>query len=203
VIVHAVKKGPLRVAIEANEGALALFSDKERAKIVRRGMERAGWTWAKKWMPLRFTRYAFKLGYRVSARWVRYKMFKLGEAIPFVGMTPPGGGDMSGHWTQRNKAKMIVQALGRVKVTAKGGKGQEEVTIRVPYGHAIQTQHSKWFKTVTDQEAEDMARALSKRVADEMNGARVVNTREGGSVLKARTLRTNRTRSVNTDRRRV
>lgn len=181
MIVHQAKQGPLRVVIEAYGGALNLFSPPHRARVVKRALREIGNVWLYKWMPKRFTAFAYTLGYRVSNRWKRIKLQFGGSAAPYTGLTPPGGGNMSGPWWQRNKEKMA-SAVERGRVTASGRDGAEVLNILVPYGHPIQTDKAKIFKTVHQVEIEDMAQVFARRLASEIGGARLA-TRNNQRVL--------------------
>jgi hypothetical protein len=177
MIVHSAKQGPLRVVIEAHGGALMLFSPKHRTVVMRRAMRQLGNHWLHKWVPMRLSNYAFMLGYRVSGKWRTIKARYLTGVVPFIGMTPPGGGSADGPWWQRNKAKMA-DAITKGRVSVSGRDGNETAIIRIPYGHPIQTEKAKVFRTIAPNEMADLAVVLSKRIANEISGARTVE-REG------------------------
>lgn len=163
--------GPIRTVLDAQGGALALFLPNDRSKIIKRGMREMGNMWLFKWMPLRFTAYAYKLGYRRTRKWANKKQNAGGKDIPFVGMTPIGGGPAFPTWKQINGEKMQVAAVKFGRVTASGSGGAEMVTIKVPYGHAILPGHSEVFKFIPPNEMEDMAIVLARRIANEIAGA--------------------------------
>lgn len=186
MIVSDRKHGPLRVVIEAHGGALALYSKQNRSKVIKRGMREAGMMWVHKWLFLRFTRYAYKLGYYVSNKWKARKVREGGSDMPYVGLTPTGGGPPVPSWKTHNGAKMI-DAVRGARVTAGGSDGNERINILVPYGHPIQTEKAKPFRTVAANEIEDMADVLSRRIANEIAGSRLV-VRDGKQVLLPRTI---------------
>lgn len=140
-------------------------------------MRQLGNHWLYKWVPLRFTNYAFMIGYRVSNKWRTLKSRYLTAVLPFVGMTPSGGGNMDGPWWQRNKAKMA-DAVSKGRVSVSGNGGNETAVIRIPYGHPIQTDKAKVFRTISPNEMEDLAGVLATRLANEISGARTV-TKDG------------------------
>lgn len=185
MIVHQSKQGPFRVVIEAYGGALNLFSPAHRSKVIKRAFREAGNVWLFKWMPKRFTNYAFMLGYRVSNKWKAIKIRYGGASIPFIGLTPSGGGRKDGPWWQRSGEKMATAARNG-RVTASGSSGQEVLKILVPYGHPIQTEKAKVFRTVHQIELEDMAQVFARRLASEIEGARLV-TRGNARVLLPKT----------------
>jgi hypothetical protein len=198
VIVSDTRKGPMRVVIEAHGGALALFVPAERAKVVKRGLREAGMMWLYKWMPRRFTAYAYFLGYRVSNKWKALKQGLTGSSAPFVGLTPSGGGQATGPWWQRNGAKMA-DAVRAGRVTASGKSEAESLTIKVPYGHPIQTDKSTVFRTIAPREMDEIAEVLGRRVANEISGGKTV-MRQGEmrkiAKPKARTISAKQPRKV-------
>jgi hypothetical protein len=187
VIIHQAKHGPMRVVVEAHGGALALFSPAHRAKVIKRGLRESGMMWLYKWMPLRFTKYAYKLGYYVSNKWKARKLREGGSDMPYVGLTPSGGGPPVPSWNARNGAKMA-DAVRAGRVTASGKDGAERLNILVPYGHPIQSEKSVPFRTIPANEMEDMAAVLSRRIANEIAGSRLA-VKEGVMVAIPRTIR--------------
>jgi hypothetical protein len=186
VIVQYGKHGPLRVVIEAHGGALAIFSPASRAKVIKRAFRESGMKWMHKWMPLRFTRYAYRLGYYVSNKWKARKLRDGGSDSPYVGLTPTGGGPPVPNWNARNGAKMVDAVRGG-RVTASGRGGNEVLNIMVPYGHPIQSEKAVKFRTIAPNEIEDMADVMSRRIANEIKGSRLVS-RNGVPTLMPRTI---------------
>jgi len=74
---------PIRVAIEAWDFALCLFSQSERNLIVRSALYDGGEYWRTVFLPLRFSPYAKTLGYAVTKKW-ELKKGGPGTAIPLV-----------------------------------------------------------------------------------------------------------------------
>jgi hypothetical protein len=171
VIISDQKTGPFRVVLEAQGGALALFSPQHRTTVMRRIMKRTGNHFLFKWIPARFSGYAYKLGYRVSNKWRRLKERMLTGVVPYVGMTPSGGGNPGGPWWQRNKAKMV-DAVQKGRVSATGSGTDVAAVIRIPYGHPIQTDKAAIFRTIAPNEIEDMAGVFAQALASEIAGAR-------------------------------
>jgi len=173
VIVQSVGRKSFRATLEVQGGALALFSPGRRSQIIKRAMREAGYMWLFKWVPMRFTPYAFRIGYRVSKKWANKKIRAIGKAIPFIGATPTGGGKAFPGWSQVNGAKMC-DAIKDARLTASGNNGREVINIKIPYGHAIQNNNSKVFRRVAPWEMDDMARVFERRMASEISGAKSV-----------------------------
>lgn len=173
MIVHRAQHGPMRVVLEAHGGALALFAPAHRSRVIKRALREGGSMWLHKWMPLRFTKYAYVIGYRVSGKWRNIKERYLAPILPFVGFTPTGGGKYGPPgWSGTNGAKMA-DAVRGARITAGGRDGAERIDIRIPYGHPVQSRTSAVFKTVTARELDDVAAVFSRRLASEISGARL------------------------------
>jgi hypothetical protein len=116
-------------------------------------------------MMRRFSNYAMILGHRNSGKWKNYKKRVLGvEAVPFIGLTPSGGGPAAPNWSQVNGAKMKDAVLG-ARVQSVGIGGRESITIRIPYGHPILPDASRAFRKIPQREIDGIAREVGAELA--------------------------------------
>lgn len=168
--VYQVKQGPIRAKLMAEGGALALFDPKQRNTIVRIAMKAGGDFWVGTFLPKRFSQYAVSIGYRVSSRWRKYKEFQTGVAVPFVGLTPPGGGPRAPKWKNTNPQKMITAALAGSKATATATGNNARINISIPYGHAVLPETSEMFRTVPSWEMDRIADVVGARLQDLLDG---------------------------------
>lgn len=170
VVVHRETNGPIRARLEAEGMALALFDPKFRNDVVRLAMKAGGDFWVNVFLPKRFSQYAFSMGYRVSSRWRKYKEFQGGVAVPFVGLSPPGGGPIAPKWKRTNPEKMITAALGGARASATATANRARIVVSIPYGHAIQPETSDMFRFVPSWEMERVAQVVGKSLQDLLDG---------------------------------
>ncbi len=160
MIISSAQRGPIRVTLEAYGGALALFSPAQANRARKIAMARGGNYWVAVWLMRRFSKYAYFLGYRASRKWSEKKQRQLGaEAIPYYGLTPPGGGPAAPGYSQVNGAKMK-DAVRGATVSSVGISGRESVTIRIPYGHPIPTDKAKAFRMLPQREIQLVAEEI-------------------------------------------
>ncbi len=176
--------------IDANKEALAYFSQSDQNRIVRTTFQAAGDFWIKAWLPMRFSTYAYSLGYYVSRAWRATKQKILGQAIPFLGFTPEGGGlgkpppkkRFVTTPLQANGEKMITAAMRGARAVgfAYGKGGDARVDILIPIGHPVQPNTIRAFTTVPQNEVATMAGAGARTMASLLDGAQPRNFgREG------------------------
>jgi hypothetical protein len=101
-------------------------------------------------------------------------------AVPFYGLTPPGGGPPAPGYSQINGAKMK-DAVRNAKVSAVGIAGREAITIRVPYGHPIRTEDSIAFKRLPLREITLIAKEVGIHLARTISAARPIATKRAMS----------------------
>lgn len=181
MIVSSVQRGPIRTTFEVFGGALALFSRAERNRAKRLAGGRGGRYWLSVWMPRRFSGYAFLLGYRVSGRWLATKRRNGAGAVPFVGLTPSGGGPVAPGYKQVNGAKMADAIAGSSVSTSSDG---ERITIKVPYGHPIQTDKAEAFRRIPAHEVEAIAAEIGDELGRIISGATASHKRGGAVVYR-------------------
>ncbi len=166
--VYEAKVGPIRAQILAAGGALVLFDASTRNEIIRAAMLEGGKFWMRAFLPMRFSQYAYRLGYTVSEKWSRRKLRDLGVSVPFVGFTPPGGGRRAPTWKGTNPEKMITAALNGASVRASAAAGRASLTIRVPYGHAVREETTASFRTLPSWEVARIAEVVGKALVDQI-----------------------------------
>lgn len=166
-IVYTQKNGPIKVAINAQGAALALFRTSEQNEMVKASLVMGGRFWLDHFLMKRFSLYAYAvLGYRASNRWRATKQKYLGQAIPFVGFTPTNGGAPP-TWKKGKNTEKMMTAVRRARVEAAASGGGEKCAIRlfIPYGHPIQADKSANFRTIPAHEigaiSGEVARALA------------------------------------------
>ncbi|MBA3588517.1 hypothetical protein [Methylibium sp.] len=176
--------GPIRTVIQAKTMSLLSFLPAERNLILRTVMQAAGDFWIRTFLPKRFTPYARRLGYSVGRKWQTSKERQTaGPVLPFVGLTPAGGGPPAPGWSQRNGEKMIVAAMRGA--TAKGmskGLNKQSVIIRIPFGHAVRAETSATFRFIPSWEMARLAEIISKTLADIIGSARLRPSARPGRV---------------------
>jgi hypothetical protein len=162
-------------AIFELKGPFAKLVTAERKAIVRASLRQGGEFFKEKYIPLRFTDYAYRLGYRVTEEWKKFKRRVMGSkrANPYIGTTAPGGGDVesmySGLKPTHNPEKMAIamQRGCRVDVTGTGAGGN--IIIRTPYGHPILPVSATAFTKIAPAEnqkvAQEVARAFTAFLA--------------------------------------
>ncbi len=150
----------------------ALLNKSDAKTIVHTSLVLAGRAWAEKYIPLRFSNYIHRLGYRVTEQWKKYKRRVLGgSAIPLIGVTPPGGGDRivrRGNriygGKARNHEKMAVAVQRGTRVYVKGTSQGGDIHVAIPYGHPVQQSLSDALKARTEQETQFVVDEAAKHM---------------------------------------
>ncbi len=169
--VYQIRQGPIQAAIHAEGAALALFKTKHANNLVRLSLTAGGRAWIEIFLPKRFSAYANSIGYRVSQKWREIKERATGSAaIPFLGLTPPGGGPVAPRWTQRNGAKMMPTAIRGARAAATATSANARVVITIPYGHAVQAETSAMFRNVPSWEVDRVAEIVGAHLQNLLDG---------------------------------
>lgn len=162
--VHEAKVGPVRAVLLAEGPALALFKPAIRNTIVRTALKAGGNLWIDVFLGKRFGPYAYRIGYYVSRKWRQFKERGMGQAVPFVGFTPSGGGRIAPRWKQRNGEKMKVAAIKGARIAVTATQTKARITFSIPFGHPIQSTTSAQFRTLPSWEVERVAQATAKEL---------------------------------------
>ncbi|MBA3622962.1 MAG: hypothetical protein H0W48_00530 [Methylibium sp.] len=178
--VERIQQGPIRVAIQAQGGTLALFKPAEANRLKRMALTDAGNLWLGVFLGKRFSDYATRLGYVVSAKWRQRKARDIGVVVPFVGFTPHGGGPPAPGWSSKNanSEKMLIAARG-ARATATATQTREAVVITIPTGHALRPEHMAAFRNVPSWEVERMGQEVAKSLARMLMSAQVTAKGDG------------------------
>ncbi len=161
-------------------GPFAKFLGADRKVIIRESLWAGGEWFRTERIPMRFTDFAYRLGYRVTDEWKKEKrnVLQSRRAFPFIGMTPTGGGDAGSLKAKRINAEKMATAMARgcrtdISGTSKGGN----ILIRTPYGHPILPVFAQVFQTVTADEYQQVARIVSSALNDFLAYGRPVSKR--------------------------
>jgi hypothetical protein len=161
------------------KGPFAQLASNTERKVVAQSALRVGGEWFRaERIPLRFTDFAYRLGYRVTDDWKKFKrrVLKSGRAVPYIGTTPPGGGDIEsfirGMPTVYNPEKMAVAIERGCRVDITGTSKGGDIIIRTPYGHPIRPLMAEAFKTVTPEEYQGVAQRVAAAFRDFLAGAK-------------------------------
>lgn len=153
-IVHTSKAGPIRTVVEASEGMLSLFTQKGRNDLLRDAMWAGGMYWRSEFLPMRFTDYAKRLGYKNTPQTLTKKI-KANRMLPLV-------------WTGDLKS----MADG-TKVEARASKSNAVITIRIPGPPYMNQQRMvyKILRTIPPWEIERIADNVAKALAANLSEA--------------------------------
>ncbi len=151
-------------------GPFAKLASATERKVVAQSALREGGEWFKaERLPLRFTDWVYRNGYRVTNEWKAFKrrVLKAGRALPFIGTTPPGGGTIVSKAGGRadlmvtNAEKMAVALERGCRVDISGNSRGGDIIIRTPYGHPIRPEYADAFKKVAPEEYQLVARIVA------------------------------------------
>ncbi len=153
------------------KGPFAKLASNTERKVVAQAALREGGEWFRsERIPMRFTDWAYRLGYRVTDAWKAFKRrtTKTGRALPFIGTTPPGGGDIlslagGNHdgLVVHNAEKMAIAMERGCRVDISGTSKGGDILIRTPFGHPIRPEYAEVFKKVTPEEYQQVARIVA------------------------------------------
>jgi len=172
------KNGAFRVAIEANREAMVLFSKSDQNRMLRTASLSGAELFVDRDLFRRFSRWAIgALGAFTSAKWRKYKTLRGGVDVPFVGLTPIGGGPPAPNWKQQNGEKMNVAIRRGARATAVAKNTDATATIRLPFGHALRPETAKRFATLTTKELREIGEEQARVLAAILNGAPPANAK--------------------------
>ncbi len=185
-VVDQGAQGGIKWALEYRGKALGLFDPRERNAILAEGFRKMGLAWIAKWLPLRFTNYAYKLGYDVSEKYSRLKARIMENPLPLIG--PPGiarrrkigrAGKLAGttytYGTAGPADKLVNTSTGASsRSTSPGGKPR--VTIKIPTGHAVAAIVSATLRSLPAHEVKDLAKVLDTSLVGMLNGSDTTDT---------------------------
>lgn len=150
---------PLRIAIDLNRAAMAMFSRYEQNAAIRDALKAGGQLWTVVFLPQRFSDYVRRIGYDETAKWEATKiaLFKRGtiqgpQPTPFVFV-----------------GIMRETAMSGARVEAAATASRQVITIRIPFGHPVQSKAAAVFRTVPPWEvlriAEEVRLVLARAIA--------------------------------------
>ena len=153
---------------------LKLLIVSERKTLIHTALREGGWAWLLKYVPLRFTNYAYSLGYRVTEQWKKFKrrVLKGGTSLPMIGVTPPGGGNsvvrqgkkiFKGN--RRNYEKMAVAVQNGSNIKVRGTSAGGDIHIAIPYGHPLNSATADAFRKLPDKERQLVVDESAKAMA--------------------------------------
>lgn len=153
---------------------LKLLVASERKVLIHTALREGGTLWMLKYIPLRFSNYAYGLGYRVTEQWKKFKRRVLGgNAMPYIGVTPPGGGATvvsKGGKIFRSKKNRNFEKLAtavekgsnvKVRGTSQGG----DIHIAIPYGHPLNPSTSAALRKLPKKEIDEVCNEVARQMA--------------------------------------
>lgn len=164
-----IKQGPIRVTIEANRKALAIFSQKEQNKIVRQSMGQVGNMWISIFLPKRFTDYARRfLRYNPRAAWEKAKQIMADKRV----LTKNGYSVVGPQPTPLVlTGVMRAAALGGARGVPKATKSKAYVAIKIPLGHAVRKETSSVIGFIPPHEKTRIAEEFKRSLVNGINDA--------------------------------
>jgi hypothetical protein len=170
--VSTTKAGAFRIAIEANKEAMAYFSQADQNRMIRTASHAGAQQFVDRDLFRRFSRWAIgALGHFVSTKWARAKQRMGGVDLPFVGLTPLGGGPPTPRSQAHNAEKMNAAIARGARATAVAKRGDATATVLLPFGHAVQPQTAQRFATMHPSEVNSMAEEQARVLASILSGA--------------------------------
>ena len=161
------RQGPIRAVLEAQGAALSLFTQREANTAVREALEAGGDFWVRVFLPMRFSDYARKLGYRVKPTTAKAKALLSGRAVPFV---------------QTGQLQQMAIPGAWARATATGGLGT--IWIRIPRPHALRPEFAQVFTTVPTWEINRIAEVVETALAQIIQGSVQTTDRKGRQVAR-------------------
>jgi len=174
VAIRKVLRGSTNSVVQYYGDFWKLVSTADRKTIIHAALREGGLLWMVRYIPMRFGSYAHRLGYRVSHAWKAFKrrMLRSGAAVPYVGVTPPGGGETivkKGNrifrGKHRNFEKMSVAIERGANVKVRGTSQGGDIHIAIPYGHPVQQLHSDALKRLPPNETKAVVDEVAKQMA--------------------------------------
>lgn len=153
-------------------GPFAKLLTNERKMIIQQSLRDGGEWFRTERLPLRFTDWVYRLGYRVTNDWKAFKrrVNKSGRALPFIGTTPPGGGTiesmLAGMPALHNAEKMGTAMERGCRTDVTGTSSGGDILIRTPYGHPILPVYADILKGLTSDEYQGVAQRVAASFRD-------------------------------------
>ncbi len=171
-----------------------LLSPGDRKTIIHTALREGGNLWMVRYIPKRFTQYAYGLGYRVTEAWKKFKrrMLNGGAALPYIGVTPPGGGQViikKGKRIFKGKArnfeKMAVAVQRGANVRVRGTSEGGDIHIAIPYGHPLNAMHAEALRKLPPAETQAVVDEVARQLASLVNTAQLVpGSRKGKLTIR-------------------
>jgi hypothetical protein len=162
------------------KGPFAQLASKTERKVVAQSALREGGEWFRaERIPLRFTDWVYRNGYRVTEDWKKFKrrVLNSGRALPYIGTTPAGGGTIqsmiAGIPDVHNGEKMAVAIMRGTRVDITGTSKGGDILIRTPYGHPILPNLAEAFKRVAPEEYQRVAQIVAAAFRDFLASAKL------------------------------
>jgi hypothetical protein len=164
--------GPIRTALKLYGTGTAMFGSmaiSEQNLLVKASLMRGGALWIKVFLPMRWTDYARKLGYRASMKWETFKQAVLGQVLPLVGVGGEyrGKGKGEGNWPP---GFMRDTATKGARVEAVSSGGRAVINIKIPFGHPVQPHTANIVTKVPPWELTRIAEEVGKSIAFFLKG---------------------------------
>lgn len=172
--IRKIHRASTNAVVEKYGPVWALVSTADRKRAIHTALKEAGLAWLVKYVPRRFSNYAYGLGYRVTEKWKKFKRRILngGVAVPYIGVTPPGGGTnvvkKGKHIfksNKRNAEKMAVAIERGSNVKIRGTSQGGDIHIAIPYGHPIQKMHAAALRKLPHHETQAVVDEFAKQLA--------------------------------------
>jgi hypothetical protein len=166
MIEATIRRGPVRATIIHRDAALKLFKPGQANAIIRVALKDGGDYFCKVFIPLRFTNYAKRLGYRVTNAYQQRKKQEGFGDLPFV---------------RTGDTRTQAVASAHTETTATGGaSGKGRIKILVPIGPIAYTSNlSQIFRSVPAYEIERIARVVGSSLDSLLAERTEVVTRKG------------------------
>jgi hypothetical protein len=172
-------------------GNLWKLSTSERKTMIHTALRYGGLLWMVSYIPRRFTNYAYGLGYRVTDGWKKFKRRILGggNSLPFIGVTPPGGGTsvvkkgkQIFKGKRRNAEKMAVAVQRGSNVQVKGTSQGGDIHVAMPLGHPLNKQTADAYGKLPPAETQAVVDEVAKQLASLIQTARPVAGSRAGKL---------------------
>ncbi len=185
-----------KVIFEMRGPFAQLATNTMRKQVVQAAMRVGGEWFRTERVPMRFTDWVYRLGYRVTNSWKAFKRrtTKSGRALPYIGTTPPGGGDIlslaggNAELLVHNNEKMAVAMSRGCRVDIAGTSKGGDILIRTPFGHPLRPEYAEAFTRVTPEEYQMVARLVVGAFQDFLAGAKPKGGRSKKLVIDGESL---------------
>ena len=192
--IRKVDRASTNAIVEYYGPIWALMSASERKAIIHASLREGGLLWMTKYIPQRFSNYAYGLGYRVTEKWKKFKRRMLGggAAVPFIGVTPPGGGSTivrkGKHMfkgNKRNAEKMAVAVQRGSNVQVRGTSTGGDIHVAIPYGHPLESGTAQALRKLPSAEIQAVVDEVARQMASLIKTAQPVpGSRKGKLTIR-------------------